>query len=43
MVRRPSRRSPEWQPPKQARDAAALRDFTAALKKSLALWSNDDD
>lgn len=42
VVRRPSRNSPEWTE-KTLRDAAALRDFVADLKKKLAGWSDRDE
>ena len=41
IVRRPGR-SPEWTE-KTLGDAAALRDFVAALKNKLALWSDRDE
>ena len=41
VVRRPGR-SPEWTE-KTLRDAAALRDFVADLKKKLAGWSDRDE
>jgi hypothetical protein len=42
VVRRPSQSSPEWQP-KTLKSSAEVRDFTAALKKKLAEWSDRDD
>ncbi len=42
VVKRPSRNSPEWTD-KTLRDAAALRDFVADLKKKLAGWSDRDE
>ena len=42
VVKRPSRNSPEWTE-KTLRDAAALRDFVADLKKKLASWSDRDE
>lgn len=42
VVKRPSRNSPEWTE-KTLRDAAALRDFVADLKKKLAGWSDRDE
>lgn len=41
IVKRPGR-SPEWTE-KTLRDAAALRDFVAELKKKLATWTDRDD
>ena len=41
VVKRPGR-SPEWTD-KTLRDAAALRDFVAELKKKLAGWSERDE
>jgi HrpA-like RNA helicase len=41
IVKRPGR-SPEWSE-KTLRDAAALRDFVAELKKKLAGWSDRDE
>ena len=41
IVKRPGR-SPEWTE-KTLRDAAALRDFVADLKKKLAGWSDRDE
>ncbi|MBL0094240.1 MAG: hypothetical protein IPP50_19225 [Piscinibacter sp.] len=41
IVKRPGR-SPEWTE-KTLRDAAAVRDFVAELKKKLATWTDRDD
>jgi hypothetical protein len=41
-VRRPSRLSPEWQM-RTLKTSADVRDFTAALKRQLATWSDRDD
>jgi hypothetical protein len=42
MVRRPSRTSPQWQARTLA-SSAAVRDFSAALKKALQQWGDCDD
>jgi hypothetical protein len=42
LVRRPSRASPEWLP-RTLRNAAAVRDFVAELKKALQQWGDRDD
>ncbi len=41
IVKRPGR-SPEWTE-KPLRDASALRDFVAELKKKLATWTDSDE
>jgi hypothetical protein len=42
MVKRPSRASPQWQP-RSLDSSAAVRDFSAALKKALQQWGDRDD
>ena len=42
VVRRPSRTSPEWQS-QTLKSGAAVRDFSAALKKKLTEWSDRDE
>jgi hypothetical protein len=41
-VKRPGR-SPEWQPARILKSAADLRDFVAALERSLAGWNDPTD
>ena len=41
-VDKPQRTGPRWQT-QTLRDGAAVRDFTAALKRKLAQWSDSDD
>ncbi len=42
IVQRPSRNSPQWQARTLA-SSAAVRDFSAALKKALQQWGDRDD
>jgi hypothetical protein len=42
MVKRPSRASPQWQA-RSLDSSAAVRDFSAALKKALQQWGDRDD
>ncbi|MEK0416764.1 MAG: hypothetical protein RI949_770 [Pseudomonadota bacterium] len=42
VVDKPQRTGPRWQT-QTLRDGAAVRDFTAALKRKLAQWSDSDD
>ncbi len=42
-VQRPSRNSPQWQPPRTLGDNAAVRDFVAGLKKVLREWGDRDE
>ena len=42
IVQRPSRNSPQWQACTLA-SSAAVRDFSAALKKALQQWGDRDD
>jgi hypothetical protein len=42
IVQRPSRHSPQWQTRTLA-SSAAVRDFSAALKKALQQWGDRDD
>ena len=42
IVERPSRAGPRWRDRKLI-DSAAVRDFSAELKKALASWGNRDD
>ncbi|MBX3641960.1 MAG: hypothetical protein KF720_02705 [Rubrivivax sp.] len=42
LVRKPSRASPQWQP-RQLGSSAAVRDFTAELKKALRDWGDRDE
>ncbi len=42
VVDKPQRTGPRWQA-QVLRDSAAVRDFTAALKRKLAQWSDSDD
>ena len=42
MVKRPSRASPQWQA-RSLGSNAAVRDFTAELKKALQQWGDRDD
>ena len=42
-VKRPSRKSPEWQPSLLLGSSAQVRDFVAELKARLAQWTDRDD
>jgi hypothetical protein len=42
IVQRPSRASPQWQARTLA-GSAAVRDFSAAVKKALQQWGDRDD
>jgi hypothetical protein len=42
MVKRPSRANPQWQA-RSLGSNAAVRDFTAELKKALQQWGDRDD
>jgi hypothetical protein len=42
IVERPNRAGPRWRDRKLT-DSAAVRDFSAELKKALASWGNRDD
>jgi len=42
IVERPSRAGPRWRD-RNLNDNAAVRDFSAELKKALASWGNRDD
>jgi hypothetical protein len=42
VVKRPSRASPQWQA-RSLDSSAAVRDFSAALKKALQQWGDRDD
>jgi hypothetical protein len=42
IVARPSRNSPQWRA-RSLVSSAAVRDFTAELKKALAQWGDRDD
>jgi hypothetical protein len=42
IVKRPSRASPQWQS-RTLTSSAAVRDFSAELKKALQQWGDRDD
>ena len=42
IVERPSRASPRWRV-RTLRSSAEVRDFSAELKKALAVWGDRDD
>jgi hypothetical protein len=42
LVQRPSRNSPQWQP-RALTSSAAVRDFSAAVKKALQQWGDRDE
>jgi hypothetical protein len=43
VVKKPSRGSPPWQPARDLKSSADVRDFVAQLKKQLSAWSDDDE
>ena len=42
VVKKPSRNSPAWQPARELKASADVRDFAHALKTQLAAWTDDD-